>query len=458
MQKYALVVLVGLTMTTLAASVANAADVDFVDHEQCTFHITGEILPGDYEAVVALGEDVFEPGGDRWGTYPEARACLHSPGGNFIEGLRIARYFFEEGIGTYIDDGDECYSVCAIMFMMGTLQWDERERADRILHVGGTLAFHRMFTVLDDERSYSSEDLNVWFDLGVEGVYELLSLATLSPSWAAPEMIPLDLLRVIVQTPRDQLYYIQTLEDAMAWDIELDGLAPRPRESIRATSLAFACDNSILSNGHQRDGVRYGDVLSEEIFSLNGVYDLNLETIADPVFGYNEQRQAYQVRNIRMGYYVFECGVRAEVDEVEVCGEFGPFELDVPSCDQTWMYSFTPEIYWHPSMRIAFLSSTEAAWIDAARYAWCSKQEAGQTVVDGVCTHLVVIEEVQGRPAVTHLLAFPDGSAERFTVFGRPWDGQAEVQVDGRPAERSSNPDYGECLTTADQKTLCILG
>jgi hypothetical protein len=75
-------ILVCLYFVTTQAAVA--ADVGFVEHHQCTFQITGEIVPGDYDAVVALGEDVFQPGGDRWGTYPEARACLHSPGGSFI--------------------------------------------------------------------------------------------------------------------------------------------------------------------------------------------------------------------------------------------------------------------------------------------------------------------------------------------------------------------------------------
>jgi hypothetical protein len=449
-------ILVCLYFVTTQAAVA--ADVGFVEHHQCTFQITGEIVPGDYDAVVALGEDVFQPGGDRWGTYPEARACLHSPGGSFIEGLRIARYFFDRGIGTYIGDGDECYSVCAIMFMMGTLQWDERERADRILHVGGTLGFHRMFTILDDDRSYSSADLNMWFDLGVEGVYELLSLATLSPSWAAPEMIPLDLLRIIIQTPGDRFYYIQTLEDAMAWDIELDGVARRSQEDIRGASLGFACDNAILANGHQRDGARYGDVLSEEIFSFVGVYEQNLETIVDPISGYNSERQTYEVRNIRMGYYLFECGIRSDGDDVEVCGEFGPFELDVPSCDQTWMYTFTPEVLWHPSMRLSFLSAPEATLFDAARYVFCSKQEPGAALLDGVCTQLVIVEEVQGRPAVSQLLFFPDGSVTPLTVFGRPWDGRAEVRVDGRPAEQSSNSGYEECVVTSDRLRLCISG
>ncbi len=69
--------------------------------------------------------------------------CLNSPGGSVLEGVKLAKQFYKQGVGTVIPAGAECHSMCAILFMMGIAQGPEVSFVNRKLHVTGTLGFHR---------------------------------------------------------------------------------------------------------------------------------------------------------------------------------------------------------------------------------------------------------------------------------------------------------------------------
>jgi hypothetical protein len=75
--------------------------------------------------------------------------CLRSPGGSVEEGLRVARFVREAGIATVVEDGVQCASMCAVIFLAGTsrLTWQGRaedriEFPRRFLHPRGRLIFH----------------------------------------------------------------------------------------------------------------------------------------------------------------------------------------------------------------------------------------------------------------------------------------------------------------------------
>src|SRR5262245_30641935 len=88
--------------------------------------------------------------------------CLNSPGGNFMEGLRIAKYLLtvaaDHEVTTYVENGAACYSACALIFLAGRFNDRGGETYPaRFLHVGGRLGFHAPYIDPSDleDKKYS---------------------------------------------------------------------------------------------------------------------------------------------------------------------------------------------------------------------------------------------------------------------------------------------------------------
>src|ERR1700731_1120361 len=93
-------------------SLAHAAtfDVD-LQRGSCELRLPGPIEPGDLGRLKAALPADFDPVMKAGPTI-----CLNSPGGDFIEGLRIAEYV-SNGISTEIEKGAECKSACGWIFL-----------------------------------------------------------------------------------------------------------------------------------------------------------------------------------------------------------------------------------------------------------------------------------------------------------------------------------------------------
>src|SRR5690554_6037482 len=113
----AISLLLGLTYQIKAAEVRTS------ERSACVIELVGEIVPGDYEKVSALAKKSFPE--DILESTAANTICLDSAGGNLYEAVQLAKLFYEEGIGTVVDAGQECYSACAVMFMMGVAKGDE---------------------------------------------------------------------------------------------------------------------------------------------------------------------------------------------------------------------------------------------------------------------------------------------------------------------------------------------
>ena len=80
---------------------ASGADIRKLPEEtrsDCSYELIGEIGQGDYDALISHNRD-FEAYFDGEST-ASLVFCLDSPGGSVTEGIKIARYFQEQGIGT----------------------------------------------------------------------------------------------------------------------------------------------------------------------------------------------------------------------------------------------------------------------------------------------------------------------------------------------------------------------
>ncbi len=118
------------------------------------FHYEGEVVAGDLERIaVALQqyldcdpEQLPEAGGNC------AIVTMTSEGGNYIEGLKIARFFRASAVATWVRTGSYCYSACAFAFLGGSGHSSSQTIGayiDRTIEPGATLGFHAPYVAAD---------------------------------------------------------------------------------------------------------------------------------------------------------------------------------------------------------------------------------------------------------------------------------------------------------------------
>lgn len=114
--------LFGVVATLAAASVTPSLAATFSvsrDPDVCKLVMSGAIEQGDLQRFIANAGLVFIPEDEVGESTAANTVCLDSPGGSYVEGIKLAKHFYETGVGTVIRDGMECDSACALMFMMG---------------------------------------------------------------------------------------------------------------------------------------------------------------------------------------------------------------------------------------------------------------------------------------------------------------------------------------------------
>lgn len=167
--------------------------------------------------------------------------CLNSPGGSVAEGVRLATAFQKMGVGTRIAERDGCYSICAIMFMMGQAQGSEVKFVNRKMHISAELGFHRPYMLLDSPELVSARVLPVAYNVALENLTEIMILAASRSPWSNIPMIKPDLVQLMLQHIGDNLFLIDTVEKAGRFDIEVFGYeAP---STITEDQLFYACEN-----------------------------------------------------------------------------------------------------------------------------------------------------------------------------------------------------------------------
>lgn len=209
-------------------SFGHAARIVKSDFPLCAISITGDFELADADKFKdlikpdAMGKDIF---GEQWilGTNLRRAVCLNSQGGNFDEGLRIAKILLEQSIGTVIRPDHQCYSTCAFVFMFGTVRSVDNLRDPfRLLAVQGALGFHAPFVDGGDQGSQDK-----FFREGVRSILRFFdALYTRSArTWVARESLdqffPIELLIKVLGTEKKDLYRIQTIDDAGRWGISL---------------------------------------------------------------------------------------------------------------------------------------------------------------------------------------------------------------------------------------------
>ena len=123
----------------------------FVPH----IHYTGPVMEGDAAGLASLFDEVLEC--DISALPAEGGNCavvtLSSPGGNYIEGLKLALLLRDRAVATVVEAGSSCYSACAFAFLGGSgfsSQAGVGAYNDRMVEPRATLGFHAPYFAPDD--------------------------------------------------------------------------------------------------------------------------------------------------------------------------------------------------------------------------------------------------------------------------------------------------------------------
>jgi len=149
------------TLFSLLAAPSLAAEIDLVSeyysssHPVPHLHYEGPVLEGDLKSLAKLFNENIACGFEQLPA--EGGNCavitLSSPGGNYIEGLKLAQFLRDHRIASVVEEGAYCYSACAFAFLGGTgysTQSGVGIYIDRMIAPGATLGFHAPYFASDD--------------------------------------------------------------------------------------------------------------------------------------------------------------------------------------------------------------------------------------------------------------------------------------------------------------------
>lgn len=308
-----------LTIIVLFTSSSLSADFSKSSSDICVIRLDAEIVAGDFERFTAIAANYFKGHADQESSANDT-ICLNSPGGSVTEGIKLASAFQEMGVGTRIAENDGCYSICAIMFMMGQAQGAEVKFVNRKMHIKAQLGFHRPYMLLDSPKLVSARVLPVAYDIALESLTDIMLLATSRSPWSNIPMIKPDLVQLMLKHIGDDLFLIDTVEKAGRFDIEVFGYTTPSR--VTEDQLFYACENSF----HWQVGLIGGDTDYEITKARNAQYADNqaVKLEAD-----NGNARIFKVTSDDMGYSEADCIMRVENNTIAACGYNEMYDVSV---------------------------------------------------------------------------------------------------------------------------------
>lgn len=206
----------------------------------CTHRLTGAITKGDAGKIAATVPTEIVWTGD--GKRQQNLICLDSPGGSFAEAVRIAELVKERLIGTRIEAGARCESACALVFMAGSFHAHESGTYRwRILDPLGRLGFHAPSLTIEGG-NYNADTVKKAYGVALETVSSTIFQLIQSSDHEDGHAMKVSLLGEMLRTPSESMFYIETVDQAGRWDIEI---GPLPAKVIASkAAMVRACLNA----------------------------------------------------------------------------------------------------------------------------------------------------------------------------------------------------------------------
>jgi hypothetical protein len=432
---------------------AQAATVTKSPKGLCVLRLEGEIVDGDLKRLEAMATSAFK--GVDGESSEKDTICLNSPGGSVSEGVRLSEFFYKNGVGTVIDDGDKCYSICAIMFMMGIAQGPEVNFVNRKLHVAGSLGFYRPYLAIDSDELVRARVLNSAHDAAIESIMKIMILANNHVPWSNSTMMRPDLIQQMLNHIGDDLFYIDTVEKAGRFEIELIGTAEQ--KGLTEEQAYYACENSF----HWQVGLmdeKADFVALKKALGSNGSADV-VKLVRD-----DGKTRFYSVTSGDAGYSEAGCLLAQKETHIEGCGYNGMYNVLLGQ-GQCTMADFEDRgVYvprlatYKPDTRISTLAaqsnaSPAAGPIVGAKISAICSVLPPSGIVDqqpcvGVINHNV---EVAGKRADRYDFTWPTGNK---TIIIR--DGEA-FSINGKSARVVADDKFSFCvINTESRNRFCF--
>ncbi|MDX1245410.1 hypothetical protein GOL91_03580 [Sinorhizobium medicae] len=435
--------LVAFTLMCFCVGEAPAAAISKSDNDLCVLRLDGEIVEGDLARLEALAATEFK-GFDGESTSKDT-ICLDSPGGNLLEGVQLAEQFYKRGIGTVIDKDAECYSICAIMFMMGMAQGPEVKFVNRRMHIAGKLGFHRPFLALDSDELVSIQALPIAHDMAVDAIVKIMILANNPAPWSNATMIRPDLVQLMLKHVGANLYYIDTVEKAGRFNIELFGY--EPAKGLNEQQAYYACENSFHWQvglvGNETDYVAHSKAVSyQKVVSSRQDKEGNIiYEVISADSGYSSAFCLISLSRSDQQEYIRGCG-HNEVYGVSV----GQGSCSVDDFKDRAAYISNLATF-KPSSPIANLGKSEAAEPSLGERiaATCVIISPSRTVEQEACSGLLADNvSIDGKGAELYEFTWPSGNK---TIIASDGD---KYTINGKPAYTYRHEKFDFCAMNAE--------
>ncbi len=445
--------LFGIVSMLFIGATANAADIRIVQTGNCRVEIEGGITRGDAARLKALSGHLLLHSGE---STSGSLLCLDSLGGSVIEGLEMASFILENGVSTYIEDGAICASICAIMFMMGNYQGSEVAGLSRTMHYRAQLGFHRPYLEADEARSYTSNDIESVYRLGLETVFDILTLANTREPWGTALMIEPELMAKMTGTPGSEMFYVTTVEEAERWRISVDGLSgtlPGAKKPQYACENALAYPVALPSELNGNDGV-----LGDAVYGFESLNTYSVKKLAIAPRAFEDQTE--NVVSIRAGYSSVGCKVAVRSGSVAICGYDEATDTYVGACGARYgMRNYNKTVLLHPKTEFRTLGLHDELDADARRIARCEVRDSSNEVTDSdPCLHSVIFAAENDRPLTRHVFEWPSGARTVVEIGAVPYGETSDyVRINGVSGSRSLKQQDAHCiLNNTSGNTLCV--
>ena len=229
LRKFWLCILSPVAFFILTVTVSNAAQITEIKNHPmgCVYMLDGIIETGDVEKI----SNLF--GRENNNVTLGLKFCLNSPGGAYLEGVRLAALFANTYSSTVVAQNAVCESACAIAFLGGKVELTggtdfDPPNASRIIHATAKLGFHAP-VLLIPEGDYTEKAVQKAYSVAMEAVVELSNLRE------SGVIIPDTLLRKILSTPFDDMHYADTVRKTIEYNIDVEGIG-KPTGRVQVTA------------------------------------------------------------------------------------------------------------------------------------------------------------------------------------------------------------------------------
>jgi uncharacterized protein YecT (DUF1311 family) len=420
----------------------SALSADFevdLQRDNCEIRMVGPIAPGDLSKLKSMLPDGYEPG------KAGPTMCLNSPGGDFVEGLKIAE-FIAEGISTNLQPGAICGSACSWIFMAGTNWSTGGSDLSRSMHATSRLVFHAPYidpsaTSLNIGTNVTSDELikaaiTAYNQATAEIGRGVLSLAKRHTTAGSPvPLIETSLLaEALVKTGKERLE-IDTSDKAIRWNINVWGiqnLVPRNKDDV-----VSVCRNALA---HANQFWDWDFLFQTDVAEYIAFYDAEARKLTAQIV----------LNSITSG----ACEVELEFNDTFNNVENIQIEANLlwqESVGIHWIkFSREPKAFNFPNYalakpmtRLSELSHLKILAVDPRSLAtvsapiWCLQQKAKTSDESAVCTNarLAAFDALLDRYFAKLLVNSASGDKQRIQSEQRQW-----------LAERKACADNLECL------------